>query len=86
MSVGSSVSAVWTISTWPMQALGGIQQGNMAAVAGAVAGLAVPFFVFGNPIPYAQDMDFVTLGFGYALGGVSYWGASMLVNKMQGTA
>jgi hypothetical protein len=82
MGLGDDFSGVTAIALWPAQALGGLQSGGMAAYVSAAAALAVPYFLFGNPVPIVKDMDFVTLGFMYGTAGASYWAANQLVSKV----
>ncbi len=79
--VVSSAEGVTTILLWPMKAVADIKDTPLRGIAGATVALAVPYYLYGNPVPYVRDLDYVTLGTGYVIGGVGYWGATMTVDR-----
>lgn len=80
ISTGENIN---TIVTWPLDAMRQIQNNNMVTAAGGlVVGVGGAYYVFGSPIEPLEALDYKTLIFWYAAGGIGYWLGTTLMQKI----
>lgn len=82
-AVASSTKGATIIAIWPAKAVADLQDGSSMVLpaVGAAGALGVPYYIFGNPLPYARNGDFVSLAAGYVIAGVVYWGVTEVGGK-----
>ena len=81
--VEGAVSMGYTIALWPAVLAGSLgSSGDMVAgIAGGAAGLGTSYYVFGNPMPAIESLDWKPLVGMYVTTGVVFWLTSSVVDK-----